>query len=196
MKRERKVMERTSIKAKSCEPEELKRRAIGGDPVLIEDLIECFKRDLFKFLRRRCGNAIDAEDALQDTFTAAFRYLSTYRGESSIKNWLYRIASSACTKMRRGKKNSPQLHESIENLDLSRFEELSQEIDSYLEARLMPIREAIYQLSPLDRSVLLLRDGEGLSTSETAVQLGLSESAVKSRLHRARKKLREYLENP
>ncbi len=182
-------------KPKLCNPEELRQRAISGDSHLIDDLIECFKSDLLNFLRRRCGNFIDAEDALQDTFASAFRYLATYRGESSIKNWLYRIASSACTKMRRGKKNSPHIHESLEELDFSKVESLSQEIDSYLEARLMPIRDVLYQLSPLDRSVLLLRDGEGLSTAETAEQLGLTESAVKSRLHRARKRVRALLED-
>lgn len=176
-----------------CESEVLKRRALHGDPELVGDLIACFQDDLLGFLRKRCGNREDAQDATQDTFESALRYLEGYRGESSLKNWLYRLASSACTRMRRGQKNAQKLHISID-AQASPFDAaLGQGMEEMLEARLMPVQEALRKLKPLDRSVLLLRDGEGLSTTETAQELELSESAVKSRLHRARKELRKAL---
>ena len=177
-----------------CEADLLRERATSGDPTLVSDLISCFQDDILGFLRQRCGNEGDAEDASQDTFESAIRYIEGYRGESSLKSWLYRLASSACTKMRRGQKNNPKLHIDMNAPDLTAVRSLGLEVEAMLEARLMPVKNSLEQLKTLDRSVLLLRDGEGLSTSETAEKLGLSESAVKSRLHRARKELRDMLD--
>ncbi len=187
-------MPRLGQKRVVCEANKLKKRATSGDPTIVSDLVSCFQDDILGFLRQRCGNEGDAEDASQDTFESALRYIRGYRGESSLKSWLYRLASSACTKMRRGQKNDPKLHVDMDAPDLSAVRSLGLEVEAMLEARLMPVKHSLEQLKQLDRSVFLLRDGEGLSTSETAQRLGLSESAVKSRLHRARKELRGMLE--
>lgn len=178
-----------------CESEDLRSRALEGDPTLLNDLINCFQDDLIRFLQHRCGHTGDAEDATQDTFESAIRYLDGYRGESSLKSWLYRLASSACVKMRRGRKNDPKLHESLDVDKAERAKQLSQEIESMLEARLMPLEKAFGELGQTDRSVLLLRDGEELSIAEIAEKLDLTESATKSRLHRARKQVRILLNN-
>ena len=176
----------------NCDPEFLRKRALEGDPSLVNDLIDCFRDELVGFLRKRCGDTGDAEDAVQDAFESAIRYIHGYRGESSIKNWLYRLASTACSRMRRGRKNSPDLHESIDDANLTSLKAIGIEVEAMIEAKLMPIQDAINHLKPLDRSVLILRDGEEMSTEETAEELGLSTSAVKSRLHRARKELRTF----
>lgn len=185
----------SSHKSTTCQPEDLRTRALEGDPTVVQDLIACFQQEILAFLRNRCGNTADAEDASQEAFESVVRYLDGYRGESSIKNWMYRLASTACTRMRRGQKNDPKRHSPIEEEKLTHLATLGQEVESMLEAKLMPISEAINKLNPTDRNVLWLRDGEGLSTEETAEELHLTPSAVKSRLHRARKELQALLES-
>lgn len=177
-----------------CDPEVLRRRALEGDPALLEDLFACFRGDLIAFLRRRCSDRVDAEDAMQDTFEAAARYLEGYRGEAALKNWIYRLASSACVRMRRGRKNAPSLHESLDDGRLLRGEEAKGgQAERMLEARLGPLKTALEQLGATDRAVLMLRDGEGMSTAEVASELDLTESAVKSRLHRARRSVKAVI---
>jgi RNA polymerase sigma-70 factor (ECF subfamily) len=185
---------RVVVDKTDCRPDDLKARAARGDPELLEDLFACFRSDLTAFLRRRCGNAGDADDAVQDAFVAAVRYLDSYRGETTLKNWLYRLASSACTRMRRGRKNDPKLHEAFEESGVSpAVGRMGRQVEAMLEARLMPLQSAMENLAPTDRAVLMLRDGHELSTREVADQLSLTEAAVKSRLHRARRALRQHL---
>lgn len=181
-----------------CNPDRLRERALENDPTLIKDVIGCFRGDLERFLRQRCGHSSDADDALQDVWESTLRYMDGYRGESSIKNWLYRLASSSCMKMRRGQKNNQNIHTSSTlELELTKiaFSAQKVEVESMLEAKLMPIREALEKLSPLDQKVLWFRDGEGFSTAEAAETLELSESAIKSRLHRARQQVRTELDS-
>jgi RNA polymerase sigma-70 factor (ECF subfamily) len=173
----------------------LRERAARGDPELLEDLFSCFRGDLVAFLRQRCGNPGDADDAVQDAFMAAARYLQSYRGETTLKNWLYRLASSACTRMRRGRKNDPKLHEAFDDTSSKTVEQMGRAVEAMLEARLMPLQQAIQDLTPVDRAVLMLRDGHEMSTKEVAERMALSEAAVKSRLHRARKAIKAQLSN-
>ncbi len=176
-----------------CKPDSLRERAARGDPDLLKDLFTCYRQDLTAFLRRRCGDDEDARDAIQDAFEAAAKYLATYRGETQLKNWLYRLASSACTRMRRGQKNNPKLHTNIDDGPTPEAERLGVAVEAMLEARLSPLRKALESLGDVDRAVLLLRDGQELSAQETATALQLTESAVKSRLHRARAAVREFV---
>jgi RNA polymerase sigma-70 factor (ECF subfamily) len=176
-----------------CQPDLLRERAARGDPALLGDLFDCFRGDLMGFLRQRCGNPGDADDAMQDAFIAAARYLEGYRGETTLKNWLYRLASTACTRMRRGRKNDPKWNKPFDEIDSSPVAEMGRAVEAMLEARLMPLQSAMKTLAPVDRAVLMLRDGQELSTREVADELKLSEAAVKSRLHRARKAVREAI---
>ncbi|MCA9666050.1 MAG: RNA polymerase sigma factor [Myxococcales bacterium] len=176
-----------------CDPAVLRQRALDKDPDLIEDLFACFQQDLLRFMRQRCGNVVDAQDAVQDAFEAGVRYLEGYRGDASLKNWLYRLAASACSRMRRGQKNDPGLHEPLLESGASMAEALGQQAEAMLAARMLPLREVLSALTPTDRAVLLLRDGEGLSTTEAAQELGISEAALKSRLQRTRAMLRAKL---
>ncbi len=182
-------------KLKTCQPEDLRERALSGDPTVVQDVILCFQDEIMGFLRKRCGDANDAEDATQDAFESVIRYMDGYRGESSLKNWMYRLASTACTRMRRGQKNDIKRHTTLDDAAVSQLASMGQEVEAMLEAKLMPISEALHSLNETDRNVLWLRDGEGFNTEETAQELGLTATAVKSRLHRARKQLREKLED-
>jgi RNA polymerase sigma-70 factor (ECF subfamily) len=143
---------------------------------------------------KMCGEEEDAKDVLQETLFAAARALPEFRGASSVSTWLYTIARSFCLKKRRTSKFAPQL----ESLD-ARDETATQVPD----ARRGPEEDvsgrqlraaldgAIAELEPMYRQVLLLRDVEGLSAVEVGEVMGLTVEAVKSRLHRARKAVRE-----
>jgi RNA polymerase sigma-70 factor, ECF subfamily len=181
------------VRAQSCNPNELRQRAAKRDPQLLADLFTCFRTDLLGFLRKRCNNTGDADDALQDAFVAATRYLSNYKGETPLKNWLYKLASSACTHMRRGRKNDPKLHCQFNDAAPAGTGRLEGKIESLLEARLSPLQKALDSLAEMDRAVLMLRDGEQMSAREVAKALSLTESAVKSRLHRARRTVQKFL---
>ena len=82
---------------------ELLERFSSGDNDAVGDLADRYASRLYSFGMRMCGNAEDAQDMVQDTFVNVLRYLSGFRGETKLKNWLYRLASSACIKKRRGK---------------------------------------------------------------------------------------------
>jgi RNA polymerase sigma-70 factor (ECF subfamily) len=174
---------------KPCSPDELKERIRTGDPRVVDDLFRCTNASLERFLRARCGNRADAEDALQDTFVSAQRSLSGFRGEASPQSWLFRVAANACTRMRRGKKNDRAMHVDVDNVAL--IEERTPNVEALVEMRMVSVVEALQALDETDRAILLLKDGESLTSHEIAEALSLSESAVKSRLFRARKSVRE-----
>lgn len=182
-------------------------RVNQGDPAAFEELLERYEEKIFHFGMRMCGQVEDARDLLQETFLNAFRYLKGFRGEAQFKNWLYKIASSVCIKMRRKGKFEPDFEISLDQLVPTEDGEVPQEIPDWalepLENVLSKevrrrLSEALALLPKEYRIVLVLRDMEGFSTEETAETLGISEAAVKSRLHRARlfvrQKLHEYFQ--
>ncbi len=173
----------------ACDDEAMQQRIAAGDPAALDELFRCTKDALTRYLRGRCGNVTDADDALQSTFENATRFIDGYRGDATPRGWLFRVAHNACTRMRRGLKNTPSLHVPLE--DRALVDERFTDAEARIASRADVVLQAIEALEPLDQRVILLRDGQGLSAKETAEQLGLSESAVKSRLFRARRAVRE-----
>jgi RNA polymerase sigma-70 factor (ECF subfamily) len=182
----------------------LLERARQGDQAALADIIERHQKTVYNVALRMCGNVYDAEETLQETFLNAIKALPNFEGRSRVSTWLYRIASNACLTRRRREASRPNLvsvdevaAEANETGDFrpKYFIDWSQKPeDEVLDAELSQVmEEAIIQLPPNLRIVFIWRDLEGLSTQETAEVLGLSESAVKVRLHRARLKLRELL---
>lgn len=175
-----------------------------GEEGAFEAIMDRYEGRLFGFLKRMCGHMEDAEESLQDTLLSAFKSLEGFRGEGSLKNWLYKIASSACLKKRRKGKFDPDEEFSIEAFFSGAGDVRTLEIPdltdhpglSFEKAELMNrIREAVVALPSKYRSVLALRDFEGLSTDEAADILGISAPSVKTRLHRARLQMRESLDS-
>lgn len=175
----------------TCTPEELRARAVAGDPGIVDTLFRCYQTPLSRFLLARCGHDADAEDALMEAFVAAQRGIGGYRGEASTISWLFRIAANACTRLRRGVKNDPSRKVPLDDMDALPAEQ--QDIEDLVAARTLPLKEALLALDEKDRAVLLLRDAEGLSAKEVAELLSLTEAAVKSRLFRARRAVQERL---
>ncbi|MCC6800640.1 MAG: sigma-70 family RNA polymerase sigma factor [Anaerolineae bacterium] len=179
---------------------ELVARLKAGDQAAYAQLVEEQAARIYRLALRMMGNETDAEDVLQETFLSAFRSIDSFEERSSLSTWLYRIATNAALmRLRRKEPEQVSVDEPLERDDgdlLPRqfFDFCCLPEDDLLrdEARAEMLR-AIDGLPATLRSVFVLRDIEGLSTEETANALDLSISAVKSRLMRARLKLRERL---
>jgi len=186
------------------EPEDqtLLDRFCAGDGEALGDLADRYAARLYSFGLRMCGNSSDAQDMVQDTFLNVIRYLKGFRGETKLKNWLFRLASSACLKKRRGKYD-PDRELPLEALYPGHDPDAPPEIPDWSqnpadelindELRRYLVR-AIKKLPPNYRIVFTLRDLEGFSTAEVGEMLNLTAPAVKTRLHRARAYLRRELD--
>ena len=171
-----------------------------GDQAAYAELVEENAGRIYRLALRMMGNEHDAEDVLQETFLNAFNAIDRFEGRSSLSTWLYRIASNAALmRLRKKEPDQVSVDEPVESDDgeliprqLFDFCCLPENDLLQAEAR-VEMRRAIEELNPTLRSVFVLRDIEGLSTQEAAEALDLSISAVKSRLMRARLKLREDL---
>ncbi|NNJ12942.1 sigma-70 family RNA polymerase sigma factor [Chloroflexales bacterium ZM16-3] len=148
---------------------------------------------------RLVGDADEAEGVLQTTFIKVCNAINTFDGASSLSTWIYRIATNEGLMLLRSRRQSLALDDVAETLQPDDMPDsrvawpedpLRASLDSELRAQ---IDAAISNLPESLRLVVTLRDIEGLSTEETADQLGLSQGAVKVRLHRARMRLREAL---
>lgn len=179
-------------------------RAQQGDQAALAEIVESHQRTIYNVTLRMCGNVYDAEETLQETFLNAIKALPSFEGRSRFSTWLYRIASNACLMRRRREASQPSTvlvdetgddTNGADDFTPKYFVDWSlKPEDEVLDAELSQVmEEAISQLPPNLRIVFIWRDLEGLSTQETAEALGISESAVKVRLHRARLKLRELL---
>ena len=169
---------------------------------LFQELVKRYETKLYNFSLRLCRDPSDAEDMVQDTFLNVFRYLKDFRYETKFKNWLYRIATSTCIKKRRKSKFAPERELSLDEFWPNEEAEFQDQIpnwaleplDKLLNDELANmIQEAILSLPDKYRLVIVLRDMEGFSTSETSQILNISETNVKVRLHRARLFLRDKL---
>jgi RNA polymerase sigma-70 factor (ECF subfamily) len=173
----------------------------SGSMEAMERIVERYENGIFTFGLKMCGQVQDAEDITQETFLSAFRYLEDFRGETKLRNWLFKIAARACMRKRRKKKCEPDVELSLEVLSqveaTQSFGISSRPVDpadNLLRAELKKaIDGAIRSLPPSYRFVVTLRDMEGFSTDEAAHILGISPQSVKTRLHRARLFLRERI---
>ena len=138
------------------------------------------------------------EDAAQEVFLKAFTQLGSFEGRGSMEGWLTRIATNTCLNIVRGSKRRPELTVSDLSDDESgwmdqQFAEVKESIENNLVAADLADR-LLGTLSPEDQQTLLMIDGENASIKEVAEATGWSESKVKVRAFRARKKIREAME--
>jgi len=174
--------------------------AKAGEISAFEELVGRYERKIFRLTQNITQNKEDAEDAMQEAFLKAYEHLGEFEGNSRFYTWLVRIAvNQALMKLRKRRPNVVSLDEDVETGEESvprdvqdwgpspeqRFEQT--EMSGILQS-------VITDLDPPFRIVFQLRDIEELSTEETAEALGLSVPAVKSRLLRARLKLRQKLD--
>lgn len=181
----------------------LLERLRRGDEGAYEELVRAEASHLLAVARRFLRQEEDAQDAVQQAFLSAFRALPSFNGQCRLTTWLHRIVTNTALMKLRTRSRKPET--AIEDLLPTFLEDGHQAnpmsdwaADAHdrlqrLEVR-SQVRAAIDQLPEGYRTVLLLRDIEELDTEETARALGLSEGAVKTRLHRARQALAGLLE--
>ncbi|HXA75578.1 MAG TPA: sigma-70 family RNA polymerase sigma factor [Candidatus Acidoferrales bacterium] len=173
--------------------------AKAGDISAFETLVGRYERKIFRLTQNITQNREDAEDAMQEAFLKAYEHLQTFEGNSRFYTWLVRIAvNQALMKLRKRRPNVISLDEDVdtgEDMVPRDVEDWGPSpADRYAQTELSEIlTKAIGELDPPFRIVFQLRDIEELSTEETAEALELSVPAVKSRLLRARLKLRQTL---
>jgi RNA polymerase sigma-70 factor (ECF subfamily) len=173
--------------------------AKAGEISAFETLVSRYERKIFRLTLNITQNREDAEDAMQEAFLKAYQHLPSFEGNSRFYTWLVRIAvNQALMKLRRRRPNVVSLDEEIDTGD----DMMPRDVEDwgpspeqrYQQSEMAGIlSKAIGELDPQFRTVFQLRDIEELSTEETAEALELSVPAVKSRLLRARLKLREKL---
>jgi RNA polymerase sigma-70 factor (ECF subfamily) len=184
-------------------PEEkgLIKLAMRGDASAFESLYSRHKRALFQTALRVLGNVEDAEDALQEGLLAAYRNLKRFEGRSQFSTWLTRIVINASLMRRRSMRSRPAV--SLENFSEEentipaeeRFATGDPSPEEIYERRELNnlINANLAELSPVLRDAFVLRESQGLTTSEAARALGVSENTLKARLWRARQQLAERL---
>jgi RNA polymerase sigma-70 factor, ECF subfamily len=175
-------------------------RLQSGDQAEFARFVDAYSPQVYRLALKILNDPQDAEDVLQETFLKALRAVANFEGRSSLSTWLYRIAvNEALMTLRRHKGGTVSIDE--DKADEEGQSEPVEIVDWCClperdllsgEARLS-LDRAIETLSPALRAVFVLRDIQGLSVKETADALEVSEAVVKTRLLRARLKLREEL---
>jgi RNA polymerase sigma-70 factor (ECF subfamily) len=167
--------------------------AQAGDREAFDDLVRRTYADTYTLAYRLTGNEEDARDVSQEAYLRAYRAINRFRGDAQFSTWMYRItANCAATYLgRRSRHRHEVLDETVPVADPRT------DHDPQLQADAADLRNrlarALDDLPPRLRSVVVLRDVYDLPHESIAAELGISESAAKVRLHRARNKLREQL---
>ncbi|NJC98262.1 MAG: sigma-70 family RNA polymerase sigma factor [Anaerolineae bacterium] len=170
---------------------ELVKSAQNGDRSAFGELVREHAQGVLNVVHRMCGDAQLAEDAAQETFIRAWQNLSSYRPQTSLRNWLYRIAVNAATDMLRKEKRI--LPDDIDDLHLPDGRPGVESLVSQQE-RITIVQKAILALPEASRAVLVLREYEGFSYQEISSTLDVPVGTVMSRLNYARKLLKEKLQ--
>lgn len=186
----------------------LVERFKNGDLEAFDLIFETYSGPLLGFLTRMCGDPEDAKEGLQDTFLSVFRYLKDFRGEATLKNWIFRIAVTACLKKKRkmqelsssglegGTVEQVQAGDSVNPVVASqgspewKLDPETLALDGELRRALV---QGVASMPYIYKVVINLRDFEGFSTQEVSRILKIKESTVKVRLHRARLYLQAWL---
>ena len=178
---------------------DLARQAQDGDESAFAEIVRRYSPRVFAVASRFFRQRSLVEEAAQEVFLKAFTQLGSFEGRGSLEGWLTRIATNTCLNMLRGSKRRPELTVS----------DLSEDEDQWLEQRMSDTAQRSVEndlvaadladrllsvLSPEDQQALLMIDGEQASIKEVAAATGWSESKVKVRAFRARKKIREAME--
>jgi RNA polymerase sigma-70 factor (ECF subfamily) len=167
--------------------------ARDGDTEAFDELVRVTYAETYTLALRLTGNEEDARDVVQEAYFRAFRGLRRFRGDAKFSTWMYRITAN-CANTHLGKR-AKHRHEELRTDDphvdeRAAYDPQAQSDTTELRAKLMT---ALETLPPKLRQVVVLRDIYDLPHEAIAAELGISETAAKVRLHRARKKLRDDL---
>ncbi len=176
---------------------DLIKRAQQGDPDAFATLFHAHKMRVYSLCFRMTNNAAEAEDLVQEAFVQVFRKLATFRGDSALSTWLYRVAVNTVLMHFRRKKPCPvsldEPHHHSEDVGRVRCEYGTR--DGRLETCVtrLALARAIKKLPEGYRAIFLLHEVEGYQHHEIADLLGCSVGTSKSQLHKAKLRIRELL---
>jgi RNA polymerase sigma-70 factor, ECF subfamily len=169
--------------------------ATEGDEAAFTELASRYRGELRSHCHRRMGSSEDAEDLVQETFLRAWRSRASFRGDSSFRAWLYRIATNACLDALARRSRVPQPAEEYDRM-VEEIRATDAEPDIAVVSREtteLAVMAAIQHLPPMQRTVLVLRGALGLSAKDAASLLESSVPSVNSALYRARHTLKHRL---
>jgi RNA polymerase sigma-70 factor (ECF subfamily) len=183
----------------------LVERLVARDERAFNALVKAYERRVFALLLRMSGNASEAEDLAQEVFVQVFKAIGSFRGESKLSTWIYRIAINLC----KNRSKYLRVRHTGEQEELEVLEQRGQRNeprqagatyiarpDDMVAGKQIEriVQDAILQLDPTFRECLILRDVEDLSYDEIGAITGLADGTVKSRIHRARAQLKDIVE--
>lgn len=185
-------------------------RIRAGDYSAFEELVSRFERKVYALALKLTGNQADAEEIAQDVFLTIYQKLDSFRGESALSSWIYRVtANAAFMKLRDRRKRKATSYEEQATSAAAADDDAAPDVtatwpqadwsaqaDEQLEQGELgdQLKDAIAQLPDKFKLIFLLKDVQGLSNEEIGDIVNMSVPAVKSRLHRARLFLRERLQ--
>lgn len=175
--------------------EKLRRR----DEAAFAVFVLRYQERVFRLLVRMLGDQAEAEDLAQEVFISVFKSIDGFRGDAQLSTWVYRVAANHCrNRIKYLVRRRRQLTEGFDEQSEERVEanELGDAPDRLMEARQTErmLQEGLLSLDAEQRELVVLREVEHLSYEEIMAITGLPEGTVKSRLHRARAGLRDYVE--
>jgi RNA polymerase sigma-70 factor (ECF subfamily) len=176
--------------------EEVIERVKAGDTALYEIVMRRYNQRLYRVARAILHDDAEAEDVMQDAYVRAYQHLHQYAGRAPFSAWLTRIAVHEALARLRSRNRTEQLEEAEQDGELSMHmveTSLDPEQNASRAELGQLLEDAVLGLPEQFRTVVMLRDIEELSTSETAAALDLSEENVKVRLHRGHAMLRGWL---
>lgn len=201
----RAVVSASSIAAHASEEPVFIGKLRAGDAAAFETLIDRYSGDIYALLYRLTENAEEASDLTQDTFLRALRSIKSFRGDSELKTWLFRIAINESRNRfrwwkRRRRDLTISLDATIGDSDTTLGEtfadhSVSPEDAALLREREYALKAALIEIPDVYREAIVLCDVEGLSYEETAAALGVGIGTVKSRISRGREELRRRLKD-
>jgi RNA polymerase sigma-70 factor (ECF subfamily) len=160
--------------------------AHAGDPVALEQVLRELQPDIRRYARRQCHRTSSIEDVVQEALIVLYRRMGSVRDPLAVAGWVFRVVTRLCMLpvlgLIRGAEELTDRHEA------AHFAQVPQD-----ELRIDLVR-ALESLPAIYREVILLRDMEQLTISEVADRLGITREACKSRIHRGRALMREYLQ--
>jgi RNA polymerase sigma factor (sigma-70 family) len=157
-----------------------------GDPAAITRLLAVCQADARRYARRHC-HASDVDDAVQESLLVILKKVHGLKAAAAFSAWLFTVIKRECSKLQRMMFKVEQLDDEVAGQQIARRSDDALRID---------LARALESLPAHYLEVVLLRDFEELSIAELAKRLGEQPGAIKSRLHRARELVREYLVNP
>jgi RNA polymerase sigma-70 factor, ECF subfamily len=191
------------------EDEQSERRFLerlqARDERAFNELVETYERRVFRLVFRMVGRHDEAEDMTQEVFVQVFKAVGTFRGDSKLSTWVYRVAVNLCKNRlkylsRRHEGSQQELEPMAERAPLSEAKGVTfgdvarpDHMVEGMQAEIL-IKRCIAEIEPEFREVLVLREVEDLSYDEIAAITGLAEGTVKSRIHRARAMLKAKVE--